>query len=128
MREEPRGVMPWGAALYLLLVAAIGALHFAVEWRAGGHRPRAVLRLAAVAVIGAGVVLFYRGSGAGTLYMLALFLSALLIARKSVEDAHAARAPAPGTAAPPPWLGLTRLLLLPAIGWGAMAVWTQQHA
>ncbi|MCD9032455.1 hypothetical protein LDO32_12035 [Luteimonas sp. Y-2-2-4F] len=121
-------MMPWGAWLYLLLVAAVGAAHFAVEWRAGGNRSRAALRLAAVAVIGAGVVLFYRGSGAGTLYMLALFLSALLIARKSVEDAQAARERAPETPAPPPWLGLTRLLLLPAIGWGAMAVWTQQHA
>ena len=121
--------MPWGAWLYLLLLVAVGVLHLAIELRARTPPLRALLRFVAVGVIGTGVVLFHRGEGAGTLYMLLLFLAALLVARKSVEDAHAARnrvadAPPP----PPPWLGLTRLALLPGIGWGALAVWVQQHA
>ena len=120
--------MPWGAWLYLLLLAAVGVLHLVIELRTRVDAVRALLRFAAVGVIGAGVVLFYRG-GAGVLYMLLLFAAALLISRKSVADAQAARAGrADGTTAPPPWLGLTRLVVLPGITWGALAVWVQQHA
>ena len=120
--------MPWGAWLYLLLLAAVGVLHLVIELRTRADALRALLRFAAVGVIGTGVVLFYRG-GAGVLYMLMLFAAALLISRKSVADAQAARAGrADGTTAPPPWLGLTRLVVLPGIAWGALAVWVQQHA
>ncbi|WP_058835964.1 hypothetical protein [Luteimonas abyssi] len=119
-------MIPWGAWLYLLLLAAAGVLHLVVELRAGDAPLRAALRFVAVGVIGAGVVLFYRG-GAGTLYMLLLFVAAMLVARKSVEDAQAARAREPDQPAPPPWLGLTRLAVLPGIAWGALAVWTRQY-
>ncbi|QCO66599.2 hypothetical protein E5843_00115 [Luteimonas yindakuii] len=121
--------MPWGAWLYLLLLAAVGVLHLVIELRARAGMGRALLRFAAVGVIGAGVVLFYRGAGAGVPYMLLLFVAALLVSRKSVEDAQAARAAtADGAIAPPRWLGLTRLVVLPGIAWGALAVWVQQHA
>lgn len=120
-------MIPWGAWLYLLLLAAVGVLHLVVELRARAGVLPALLRFAAVGVIATGVVLFYRG-GAGVAYMLLLFVAALLVSRKSVEDAQAARATRDAATAPPPWLGLTRLVVLPGIAWGALAVWVQQHA
>ncbi|MEZ0471179.1 hypothetical protein [Luteimonas salinilitoris] len=120
-------MMPWYAWAYLVLLALIGISNFLAGLR-GGQRIGLLLlllRLAAVAVLALGVVLFYRGSGAGLAFMAALFVAALLQAQKSVADAQQMREQRLPAAARI-GVALGGLALLPAIALGALAVWIQQ--
>ncbi|MDH5821812.1 hypothetical protein QFW77_02215 [Luteimonas sp. RD2P54] len=118
-------MMPWYAWAYLALLALIGLGNFAAGLRGGRRVVVAVLQLVAIAVIGLGVVLFYRGSGAGLGFMAALFVAVLVQARKSVADAVQLREQGLPPAAR---LGvaLGGLALLPGIALGALAAWAQQ--
>ena len=117
--------MPWYAWAYLLLLALIAGNDFLAQLRARGRPLAMLVRLAAMAVVMLGVVLFHRGEGAGMFFMLALFLAVLVLAQTSVARAHRMReAPIPvrerlGTA-------LGGLATLPAIAMGAIAVWVRQ--
>ena len=118
-------MIPWYAWAYLLLLALIAANDFIVQLRARGRPPAMLLRLAAMAVVMLGVVLFYRGGGAGLLFMLALFMAALVLAQTSVAEANRMRqAPIPARERITTALG--GLATLPAIGMGAIAVWVRQ--
>lgn len=119
--------MPWYAWAYLLLLALVGRRDFLRRRRANG-RPAAMLaRLAAMVVVMLGVALFYRGEGAGMVYMILLFLAALVLARMSAADAlHMRENDAPADDRLMTALG--SLALLPAIAMGAIAVWVRQLA
>ena len=117
--------MPWYAWAYLLLLALIAVNDFLVQLRARGRPLAMLVRLAAMAVVMLGVVLFYRGAGAGLLFMLALFLAALVLAQTSVAEAHRMReTPIPVRERLATALG--GLATLPAIAMGAIAVWVRQ--
>ncbi|WP_255516486.1 hypothetical protein [Luteimonas suaedae] len=118
-------MMPWYAWAYLALLALIGVSNFLAGLRGGQRMGLLLLRLAAVAVLALGVVLFYRGSGAGLAFMAALFVAALLQAQKSVADAQQMREQRLPAAARI-GVALGGLALLPAIALGALAVWIQQ--
>lgn len=117
--------MPGYAWAYLLLLGGIGIGAFVADVRAARPVLRALLRLAAIAVLVLGVVLFHRGAGAGVLFMLALFLAVLVLAQLSVAEAQRMREqaiPARERVA----TALAGLATLPAIALGALAVWIQQ--
>lgn len=118
-------MMPWYAWAYLMLLALIGAGGLVAARKARQPWSQALLPLAAIIVFGCGVVLFFRGSGAGLLFAFALFVATLLQARKAVADANAMRSQ-PLPAASRIGVALGALSLLPAIALGALAVWTQQ--
>lgn len=119
--------MPWYAWAYLLLLAFVAVNGFLAGLRARG-RPLAMLaRLAAMAVVMLGVVLFYRGEGAGMVYMLALFVAAVVLAQASVAEAQRMReSPTPIPARERLTAALGGLATLPAIAMGAIAVWVRQ--
>lgn len=117
--------MPWHAWLYLLLLALIAGANVVAERRAGERIMLVLARLAAVVVLALGVVFFYRAAGAGLGFMLALFIAVLLLAQKSVANAHRMRA-APMPAGVRIATALGSLALLPAIALGALAVWIAQ--
>ena len=118
-------MMPWYAWGYLLLLALIGAGGLVAMLRAKRSPWRALVHVATIVVFGLGVVLYFRGSGAGTVFAFALFVATLLQAQKGVADAHEMRRrrlPAVERVG----VSLGALALLPAIALGALAIWIQQ--
>ncbi|MGY0561246.1 hypothetical protein ACW7G2_11080 [Luteimonas sp. A277] len=118
-------MMPWYAWAYLVMLALIGLAGFRARLRAGKRPPAALGWLAAMAVVMLGVVLFYRGAGAGLLFMGALLLSVLVLAQHSVAQAQRMRE-APIPAGERLVTSLGGLATLPAIAMGAIAVWVRQ--
>lgn len=118
-------MMPWFGWAYLVLLALVGLSGLALSLRAGQSKLLALARLAAVAVLAWGVVLYVRDAGASVLFAGALFVSVLLLAQKSVADARQAqdlqldRAGRAGVA-------INGLLMLPAVAMGALAVWSSR--
>lgn len=117
--------MPWYAWAYLVLLAWIGLAGFRARLRAGKRLAAALGWVAAMAVVMLGVVLFYRGAGAGLLFMGALLLSALVLAQHSMAQAQQMRK-SPIPAAERLTTALGGLATLPAIAMGAIAVWVRQ--
>jgi hypothetical protein len=116
--------MPWYGWAYLTLLCLIGAGGFVLETRAGRLR-LALLRIAAILVLGYGVLLFFRGSGAGVAYALALLCAIAVLAQKSLADARTVQR---GRLSPAARLGvaLGEATLLPAAVLGALAFWMQR--
>lgn len=121
--------MPWYGWAYLALLGLIGAAGLVAGLR-GGHAPLAAVRLAllqlvAVAVIGWGVALYFRGEGAGIAYGLALLCAIAVLAQKSFADTRLAE---DGRVALAGRLGaaLGQLLLMPGALLGALAFWQQR--
>ena len=119
-------MMPWYAWAYLMLLALIGAGGFVATLRARRPVWRALLHVATIVVFAYGVMLYFRGGGAGTAFALALFVATLLQARKGVADANEMRSRRT-TAASRFGVAAGALTLLPAIALGALAIWSQQH-
>ena len=117
-------MMPWYGWAYVALLCLIGAGGFVLEVRAGRLR-LALLRVAAIFVLGFGVLLFFRGSGAGIAYALALLCAIAVLAQKSFADARATQRE---RLAPAGRLGvaLGEAALLPAAVLGALAFWWQR--
>lgn len=118
-------MIPWHAWAYLMLLALIGAGGFVAMLRTRRPMWRALVHVASIVVFAYGVVLYFRGSGAGTAFAFALFVATLLQAQKGVADAHEMRS-RPVTAASRVGVALGALALLPAIALGALAVWRHQ--
>lgn len=120
-------MIPWFGWVYLVLLALVGLSGLALSLRAGQSKPFAVARLAAVAVLAWGVLLYFRDAGASVLFAGALFVSVLLLVQKSVADARQAqdlqldRAGRVGVA-------INGLLMLPAVAMGALAIWAGRGA
>lgn len=117
-------MMPWYAWAYLALLCLIGAGGFVLEIRARRYL-LAMLRLAAIVVLGFAVTYYFRGSGAGVMFALALLVAVAVRAHKSWSDArtsqHAALAPAGQLG-----VALGDGLMLPAVVLGALAFWAQR--
>lgn len=118
------GMIPWYGWAYLALLCAIGATRFVLNWKAA-HRSLSVLRLAALVVLGYGVVAFFRQQGADSVFALLLLLAVVVFAQRSFADARIAqrRQLAPAARA---GIALGDAALLPAAVLGAMAVWMQR--
>lgn len=116
--------MPWYAWAYLGLLCVTAAGRFTFESRAG-HPWLALLRMAAVFVLGLGVVLYYRGNGAGMLFALGLALAIAVQAHKTRSDTQAMQR---SNIAPSSRLGvvLNDLVMVPAAIYGAVAFWMQR--
>lgn len=110
--------------ILLALLAISGASRFVVDLRAG-QAVLAVLRLAAVAVLGYGVVCYQRGSGAGVGFGLALVAAMAVQAHRSWRDARAGRE-AQLPAGAHVGLVLGNLVQLSAAVLGALAFWQQR--
>ena len=94
-------MIPGYAWAYLALLCLIGAGGFVLQVRAG-HVRTALLRIAAIVVLGYGVLLFFRGSGAGVAYALAL-LCAIARARAEIVRRCARRCSARSCRRPRAW-------------------------
>lgn len=117
-------MIPGYAWAYLALLCLIGAGGFVLQVRAG-HMRTALLRIAAIVVLGYGVLLFFRGSGAGVAYAMALLCAIAVLAQKSFADARVAQRAQLSPAARM-GVALGELTLLPAAVLGALAFWWQR--
>lgn len=110
--------------MLLALLAISGASRFVVDLRAG-QTLVAVLRLAAIAVLGYGVVCYQRGSGAGVGFGLALVAAMAVQAHRSWRDTRAGR-DAELPAGAHVGLVLGNFIQLAAAVLGALAFWQQR--
>ncbi len=117
-------MIPWYAWAYLMLLCLIGAGGFLLELKARRHG-LAVLRLAAIIVLGLGVTYYFRGSGAGIGFALALLAAVAVRAHKSWADARTVQRTAL-TPAGQLGVALGDALMLPAVLLGTLAWWMQR--
>lgn len=114
-------MIPWFGWAYLVLLVLVGLSGCALALRHRTSLPWAIARLLAVAVLVWAVVLFFRDTGAGLGFALALLAAAMLLVHKSATDAQdAARMELPGPARI--GVAINGLLMLPAVAMGALAV------
>ncbi|WP_417472004.1 hypothetical protein [Luteimonas mephitis] len=116
--------MPWYGWAYLVLLCLIGAGGFVAGLRSG-HPLLALLQLAAVAVLGCGVALYFRGEGAGLAYGVALLCALGVLAYKTLADRRLAER-ARITPAGRLGMALGQLMLMPGAVLGALAFWAQR--
>lgn len=120
-------MIPWFGWVYLVLLVLVGLSGCALALRHRTSLPWAVARLLAVGVLVWAVVLFFRDTGAGIGFALALLVATILLVHKSADDARdAARMELPRPARI--GVAINGLLMLPAIAMGALAVWAGHGA
>lgn len=116
--------MPWYAYLYLAVLSAVTAGAFVDGVKNDDERLDSLLGLISTAVFGLGVVFYYRGEGAGSVFAAAFLASAVYEGKSSIEELRETY-PTGFTGSEWVGLGFAALVFGPAIVLSVAAIWIQ---
>lgn len=116
--------MPWYAYLYLLVMSMVAAGAFVDGVKKEDERLDSLLGLISTAVLGLGVVLYYRGNGAGIAFAAVFLLAIVYEVKVSIKELREAY-PSGFTWSEWIGLGLAAGVFGPATILGVAAIWTQ---
>ena len=116
--------MPWYAYLYLLALAAVASGAFVDGVGKRDERLDSLLGLISTAVLGLGVVFYYRGNGAGVAFAAAFSLAVGYEAKGSIRELRESY-PAGFTWSEWVGLGVAAVVFGPAVVLGVAAIWIQ---